>query len=102
MHQRAQALEEQASQLCKECTELSLQKADVERQQGMHAEHAHIFRQAKPFEDFPPYLSSLRPWYCGFNLYMAPSLFHSDGEGIVSEFALQCTNMEQSKRELGV
>lgn len=58
VHQREQALEEEASQLRKECTALSLQKADVERQQGMNAEHAHIFRQAKPFEDSPPYLNS--------------------------------------------
>jgi uncharacterized coiled-coil DUF342 family protein len=61
VHQRAQALEEEALQLRKKCTALSLQKADVERQQDMHAEHAHIFRQAKPFEDSLPDLDSLGP-----------------------------------------
>lgn len=61
VHQKAQALEEEASQLRETCTALSLQKADVERQQDMHAEHAHIFRQAEPFEDSLPNLASLRP-----------------------------------------
>ena len=61
VHQRAQALEEEASQVTEKYTALSLQKADAERQQDMHAEHAHIFRQAKPFQDSLPNSRSFRP-----------------------------------------
>ena len=45
-HQKVQMLEEELARLQQEHAALSLQKAEVDRLQGMHSEHAHIFRQA--------------------------------------------------------
>ena len=45
-HQKLQMLEEQLAQLQQESATLSLQKAELDHLQGMHAEHAHIYRQA--------------------------------------------------------
>ena len=44
-HQKLQTLEEASSRLQQESAALSQQKAEVDRLQGLHAEHAHIFRQ---------------------------------------------------------
>lgn len=42
--QRAQASEEDTAQVREEAALLGLQKAEADRLQGMHADHAHIFR----------------------------------------------------------
>ncbi len=44
-HQKLRGLEEEFSRLQQESAALSQQKAEVDRLQGRHAEHAHIYRQ---------------------------------------------------------
>ena len=43
-HQRLQILEEEVARLQQQSAALSQQKAEVDHLQGIHAEHAHIFR----------------------------------------------------------
>ncbi len=51
--QKVQMLEEEVSRLQQESAALSQQKAEVDHLQGIHAEHAHIFRLAN-ITAFPP------------------------------------------------
>ena len=69
--QRLQMLEEEVSRLQQESAALSQQKAEVDHLQGIHAEHAHIFRWASLTD-----LSHTQQVFTGFRDTPSTSYLH--------------------------